>query len=49
MLEKSVVLHEASALMGAHVMQGRSANEVIDELETLFRKAYDRYLEQQKD
>lgn len=49
MLEKSLVLHEASALMGAHVMQGRPAKEVIDDLETLFRKAYDRYLEQQQD
>lgn len=49
MLEKSSVLHEASSLMGAHVMQGRPANEVIDDLETLFRKAYGRYLEQLKD
>ncbi len=49
MLEKSVVLHEASALMGAHVMQGRPAHEVIDELETLFRNAYDRHSRKQRE
>lgn len=47
MVDKSVVLHEASSLMGAHVTQGRPAPEVIDELEALFRQAYDHYLDQQ--
>jgi hypothetical protein len=36
MLDGSKMLNETSALMGAHVLQGRDAAEVIDELETLF-------------
>ena len=42
MLEKDVLLHETSGLMTAHVMQGRPAVEVIDELEILFRRHYER-------
>jgi len=42
MLEKDVLLHEASELMTAHLMQGRPAAEVIDELETVFRRHYER-------
>ena len=42
MLEKDELLHEASALMTAHVMQGRPAVEVIDELEVVFRRHYER-------
>ena len=45
MLDKSLILHEASSLMGAHIMQGRPAAEVIDELEVLFRRHYDRLAE----
>jgi len=44
MLEKGDVLHHASALMGAHVLQGRPAVEVIDELEALFRREYEQSL-----
>jgi hypothetical protein len=40
MLNKDELLHQASALMSAHVLQGRSAKEVIDELEQLFMEAY---------
>jgi len=36
MLDGGKMLHETSALMAAHVLQGRDAAEVIDELETLF-------------
>jgi hypothetical protein len=36
MLDGSKMLHETSALMAAHVLQGRQAVEVIDELEVLF-------------
>ena len=42
MLEKDALLHETSTLMTAHVMQGRSATEVIDELEVVFRRHYER-------
>lgn len=42
MLDKSLILHEASSLMGAHIMQGRPAPEVIDDLEALFRGRYER-------
>ncbi|MCG6967393.1 MAG: DUF2281 domain-containing protein [Chromatiaceae bacterium] len=42
MLDKDELLHEASALMTAHVMQGRPAVEVIDELEVIFRRRYER-------
>ena len=45
MLDKSVILHEAAGLMAAHTLQGRPAVEVIDELEGLFGRAYQGYLE----
>lgn len=45
MLDKGKLLHEAAALMSAHVLQGRQAAEVVDELETLFQQAYDQALE----
>lgn len=40
MLEPGEMLHETSALMAAHVLQGREAREVIDELERLFDGHY---------
>ena len=40
MLDKEPLLHQASALMTAHVMHGREAREVIDELEQLFAAAF---------
>lgn len=42
MLDKSVLLHETSDLVTAHIMQGRPAVEVIDELEVVFRRHYER-------
>ena len=45
MLERQDMLNDTASLMGAHVMQGRPAAEVIDELETVFKSHYDRYLE----
>ena len=45
MIDKSAVLHEAAALVGAHVMNGRPAKDVIDDLEQLFRQAYDMSLQ----
>ncbi len=42
MLDRDPLLHETSALMSAHIMQGRPAAQVIDELEILFRRHYER-------
>lgn len=42
MLDKSKMLNETSALMAQHVMQGRDAVEVIDELEVVFETHYKR-------
>ena len=41
MLDRSELLDETSALMSAHIMQGREAAAVIDDLETLFRTHYE--------
>ncbi len=40
MLDNDNILTAASALMSQHILQGREAVEVIDELETLFEKYY---------
>ena len=40
MLDKAVLLNETSLLVSQHVMHGRDAVEVIDELEVLFRRHY---------
>lgn len=45
MLDRSRMLNETSALMGAHVINGRPAEEVIDELEGLFARHYAVYRE----
>lgn len=42
MLDKAKMLNETSVLMAQHVMQGRAAAEVIDELEVLFETHYKR-------
>jgi len=41
MLEKDRLFHETSGLMNQHMLQGRAAKDVIDELEQLFRQHYD--------
>ncbi len=43
MLDHSKMLHEASGLMAEHMMQGRPAPEVIDELELMFARHYEKY------
>ncbi len=43
MLDRGPMLHETSALMSAHVLQGRAATEVIDALEALFERQYQDY------
>jgi len=40
MLNKDKILHEAAGLMSEHVMQGREAKQVIDELQVLFHRHY---------
>ena len=40
MLNKDSMLHETSALVAQHLIQGRDATEVIDELEDIFRQRY---------
>lgn len=45
MLEKKHLIHEISGLMAQHMLQGRAADEVIDELESIFRGHYERHLE----
>ncbi len=42
MLDREVLFHETAGLMSAHVLQGRPAREVIDELEQLFAGHYQR-------
>ena len=42
MIDKAQILHHASSLMGQHIMHGREANEVIDDLERLFEKQYEK-------
>lgn len=41
MLDPAKLLNETHDLMNQHVMQGRGAVEVIDELEILFRRHYE--------
>jgi len=48
MLDRSRMLNDTSSLMGAHVLQGRPATEVIDELEDLFARHYAQYLEKKE-
>jgi hypothetical protein len=42
MLDHSKLLHEASGLMAQHLMQGRPAPEVIDELEQMFLRHFEK-------
>jgi len=44
MLDRGPIFHETSALMSAHVLQGREASQVIDALEALFERQYQDYL-----
>ena len=42
MLDHSKLLHEASGLMAQHLMQGRAAPEVIDDLEQMFLRYFEK-------
>jgi len=48
MLDRSTMLNDTSSLMGAHVLHGRPADEVIDELEILFARHYAKYREEKE-
>jgi len=41
MINKDTMLHETSGLMAQHLLQGREAVAVIDELEVMFLRQYD--------
>jgi len=41
MVDRAKVMNETSSLMAQHVMQGREAVAVIDELEIVFRRHYE--------
>jgi chitinase len=44
MLDTDIMLSETSALMGQHILKGRAASAVIDELQSIFRTRYEQYL-----
>ncbi len=48
MLDSDMLLTETSSLMTAHLIHGRSASDVIDELETTFAKKYELFLDEQE-
>jgi hypothetical protein len=43
MLDRTALLNEAASLMAGHVLNGRDAQAVIDELEVLFARHYAQY------
>lgn len=43
MLNRDDMLHETSELISVHVLKGVPADEVIDELEVLFVRHYEKY------
>lgn len=45
MLNTDELLNSTSALMTQHIVHGRAADEVIDELEALFESHYQKYLQ----
>ncbi len=49
MVDKENILHPISALMTSHIMQGRAAEKVIDELEELFENEYKKLKNNNKD
>ena len=43
MLDRRKLMTEASRLMAQHALEGRPTDEVIDELELVFERHYDKY------
>jgi hypothetical protein len=48
MLDKGKLLNDTSVLMTEHTLQGRDREEVIADLEVVFKQHYQRYLEEGK-
>jgi len=48
MLDKKKLLNQTSGLVAEHVMGGKPARLVIDEMEAAFRRAYEHFLSQQQ-
>jgi hypothetical protein len=48
MLDKDKLLNDTASLMTQHMLHGREAVEIIDELEVIFRKEYDILVEEFK-
>lgn len=48
MLEKKKLLDKASGLVAQHIMFGKPAKDVIDEIEKLFAEAYDAFVREQE-
>ena len=48
MLKKNSMLNETAALMSDHILKGREAEDVIDELETLFNTRYEEFCQQRE-
>ena len=46
MLDTDELLNQASDLMGQHILQGRAAESVIDDLQDLFESRYEEYRQQ---
>jgi len=42
MIDTKEIFHQTSSLMNQHLLSGKAANEVIDELEALFRQTWDK-------
>jgi len=42
MLDRTTMLNDTSTLMAQHILQGRAASEIIDELEEIFYAKYER-------
>ncbi len=49
MLDRSKMLNETSTFMTQHIMQGRAAAEVVDELEAMFRSWYERQIQEKRE
>jgi hypothetical protein len=43
MLDRAKLLHETSSHMQQHLLQGKPAAEVIDDLEVVFQRHYERF------
>ena len=43
MLDRQALLHETSAFMMQHIMQGRAAESVIDEMQVYFKQQYEQF------